>query len=333
MTTCSAPAGTHSRTIRATSATVRPERIVDQLLTMLTPISWGTTYVVTATLLPPDRPLLAAVLRALPAGLLILLLVRRMPPSPTWWWRFTVLGVLNFGAFFPLLFFAAYRLPGGVAATVSTVQPLLVAGFAWLLLRTRTPVGQLLAALVGVLGVALMTIGAKVHLDPLALVAMVVATGMLGFGIVLAKRWGSPGSPLMSAGWQMTLGGLLLAPFTLAFEGLPDTLTGSNLLGYLYLATIGGAISYWLWFRGIERLTPTTVSLLGLANPLTATLAGLVILGEFLTAGQTVGLAVALLALVAGQTIGRQSSGEPQRQDSGAVPAAGGDVHRHRVRD
>jgi len=47
---------------------------------------------------------------------LLLTLTRRLPRG-SWWWRAAVLGLLNFGAFFPLLFFAAYRLPGGVAAT------------------------------------------------------------------------------------------------------------------------------------------------------------------------------------------------------------------------
>ena len=279
--------------------------VADRLLTMLAPASWGTTYVVTATLLPPDRPMLAAALRALPAGLLVLALVRRLPPAPVWWWRFLVLGVVNFAAFFPLLFFAAYRLPGGVAATMSAAQPLMVAGLAWLVLSTRTPARQLVAAVVGVAGVALLTLTAAARLDPVAVVAMLAAVGLISLGIVLGKRWGSPGSPLMSTGWQMTLGGLVLAPFTVAFEGLPDSLSLANIAGYGYLATIGGALSYLLWFRGIERLSPTSVSLSTLVNPLTATLAGLLILGQTLTAPQVVGLAVALGALVIGQTVGR----------------------------
>lgn len=285
---------------------IRMERSMrDRLLTMLAPVSWGTTYVVTATLLPPDRPLLAALLRALPAGLLVLLVVRRMPPAPIWWLRFTVLGVVNFAAFFPLLFYAAYRLPGGVAATLGAVQPLMVAGLAWLALRTRTPARQLLAALAGVAGVALMTLTAQAHIDALAVVAMLTGVALMALGIVLAKRWGSPGHPLVSTAWQMTLGGLMLAPATLAVEGLPAGLTTANVLGYTYLATIGGAVAYVLWFRGIARLSPTTVSLLTLSNPLTATLAGLVVLGQTLTVPQVVGLAVALGALVAGQTLSR----------------------------
>jgi probable blue pigment (indigoidine) exporter len=277
----------------------------DRLLTMFAPVSWGTTYVVTVTLLPPDRPLLAALLRALPAGLLVLLLVRRLPPAPVWWWRFLVLGVVNFAAFFPLLFYAAYRLPGGVAATLGAVQPLMVAGLAWLVLRTRTPVPQLLAALAGVAGVALMTLTAQARIDALAVVAMLGGVGLMAVGIVLGKRWGSPGHPLVSTAWQMTLGGLVLAPVTLALEGLPATVTVANVVGYTYLATIGGALAYLLWFRGIERLSATTVSLLTLSNPLTATLAGLIVLGQTLTTTQVAGLATALTALVAGQTLGR----------------------------
>jgi probable blue pigment (indigoidine) exporter len=283
----------------------------DRLLTMLAPASWGTTYVVTATLLPPDRPLLAALLRALPAGLLVLLVVRRMPPAPIWWLRFLVLGVVNFAAFFPLLFYAAYRLPGGVAATLGTAQPLMVAGLAWLVLRTRTPVRQLLAALAGVAGVALMTLTAQARLDVLAVVAMLAGVALMAVGIVLAKRWGSPGHPLVSTAWQMTLGGLLLAPVTLAVEGLPTSLNTANVLGYTYLATVGGAIAYVLWFRGISRLSPTTVSLLTLSNPLTATLAGLVVLGQTLTAAQVAGLTVALGALVVGQVVSRPAAREP----------------------
>ncbi len=105
-------------------------------LTAVAPISWGMTYVVTLEWLPPDRPLLSGLLRALPAGLLAIAIGRRLPHG-SWWWRAAVLGVLNIGAFFALLFLAAYRLPGGVAATLRAVGPLATAGFALALLGER----------------------------------------------------------------------------------------------------------------------------------------------------------------------------------------------------
>lgn len=69
-------------------------------LTALAPVSWGTTYVVTTELLPPERPLFTALVRALPAGLLLLVFARVLPRG-AWWWKAGVLGALNIGAFFP----------------------------------------------------------------------------------------------------------------------------------------------------------------------------------------------------------------------------------------
>ncbi|MDN4173447.1 hypothetical protein QWY28_10870 [Nocardioides sp. SOB77] len=84
-------------------------------LAAVAPTAWGTTYLTAEALLPPDRPLFGAAVRALPAGLLLLAWCRRLPRGD-WWWRAVVLGLCNIGLFFPVLFLAAYALPGGLAA-------------------------------------------------------------------------------------------------------------------------------------------------------------------------------------------------------------------------
>ena len=63
-------------------------------------------------------------------GLLLLLLMRRLPARRDWG-RVLILSALNIGVFQALLFVAAYRLPGGLAAVVGAIQPLLVMGLAW----------------------------------------------------------------------------------------------------------------------------------------------------------------------------------------------------------
>ena len=70
------------------------------LLTAVAPAAWGTTYIVTEKFLPPDRPLFAALVRALPIGL-VLLAWRRQLPRGDWWWKATVLGLFNIGAVLP----------------------------------------------------------------------------------------------------------------------------------------------------------------------------------------------------------------------------------------
>ncbi|MEV0050626.1 EamA family transporter [Saccharopolyspora shandongensis] len=281
-----------------------PTQLRDVLLTAIAPVSFGTVYVATTLLLPPDRPLLAAAARALPAGLLILAFTRTLPRG-AWWWKTAVLGMLNVGAFFALLFVAVYRLPGGLAATFGALQPLIVAALAVPLLKIRTPRAVLLACVAVAVGVALMTTTAATTPDPVGIAAMLAATSLMGLAIVLGKKWGSPVPAPTMTGWQLTIGGLVLAPLTLVTEGLPATLTAENLIGFAYVGLIGTALAYTMWFRGVQRLAPTSTSLLSTANPLVAALAGFVFLGQTLTPWQITGFTIALVALAVGQSMNR----------------------------
>ena len=74
-------------------------------LAALTPIIFGTTYLLTSNFLPPGRPLLAALMRSLPTGL-VLIIGSRLPQR-TWLFRFLILSVLYASGLFPLLFVAA----------------------------------------------------------------------------------------------------------------------------------------------------------------------------------------------------------------------------------
>ncbi|MGB3819774.1 EamA family transporter, partial [Achromobacter pulmonis] len=131
-------------------------RSTDLLLTATAPAIWGSTYVVTTLMLPQGYPLTVAMLRALPAGILLLLAVRRLPHG-IWWLRTAILGALNFSVFWALLFVAAYRLPGGVAATLGAIQPLVVILLARALLGSPVRGLAVLAALAGILLFVLLT--------------------------------------------------------------------------------------------------------------------------------------------------------------------------------
>ena len=269
-------------------------------VTALAPAAWGTTYLVTTELLPPGRPLLAATVRALPVGLLMVALGRQLPRGAGWWKAF-VLGALNIGAFFALLFYAAYRLPGGVAATLGAVQPLLVAALAVPLLGQRLSGRTLVYGLTGVVGVAMLVLRGDAALDGPGLLAGVAATASMAVGVVLTKRWGRPVSLFSFTGWLLAAGGVLLLPLALVVEGLPHAVTVPNLAGFAYLAVVTTGLGYAVWLRGIERLPATSVSFLGLMSPVVATVAGWVALGEALTGWQLVGMLLALGSLVLAQ--------------------------------
>jgi probable blue pigment (indigoidine) exporter len=288
---------TGSSPLRAASG----RRATTVALTALAPASWGTTYAVTTELLPAGHPLFSGLMRALPAGLLALAITRVLPRGD-WWWKAAVLGVLNIGALYPLLFLAAERLPGGVAATLGAAQPLLVAGLAVAALHDRPTVWRLTWGVIGVAGVGLVVLGPQARLDAVGVLAGLGGTAAMAAGIVLLKRWGRPAGvgPLTLAGWQLASGGLLLLPLTFAIEGAPPRLDAGAVGGYLWLGTVGGLIAHTLWSRGIATLPVGASAPLVLLSPLVATVVGIA-LGESLSLPQSVGFVLALAALLAAQ--------------------------------
>ncbi|MCL8015797.1 EamA family transporter [Streptomyces sp. AS02] len=270
-------------------------------LTALAPASWGSTYAVTTELLPPGHPLFSALMRALPAGLLGLAIARVLPRGD-WWWKAAVLGVLNIGVLYPLLFVAAQRLPGGVAATLGATQPLLVAGLAIAVLHDRPTLWRWGWGVIGVVGVGLVVLGPAARLDPVGVFAGLGGTAAMAAGIVLMKRWGRPAGagPLTLAGWQLTAGGLLLLPLALAIEGPPPGIDAGAAVGYLWLGSVGGLIAHTLWFRGIGRLPVGASAPLVLLSPLVAAVVGIA-LGESLSVLQSLGFVLALAAMLAAQ--------------------------------
>ncbi|MPV37042.1 EamA family transporter [Georgenia subflava] len=270
--------------------------------TVLAPVVWGTTYATTTLFLPDGHPLWSGVLRALPAGLIALALSRSLPRG-AWWWRSLVLGTLNIGAFFPLLFVAAYLLPGGIAAVLGATSPLIIAALALPLLGERPTWWRLGWGVLAVVGVALAVLGPAVALNPVGVLAGVVGTTSMALGTVLSKRWGRPAGPVAYAGWQLTAGGLVILPVALWLEGPPPELDAAAVGGYLWLGLVGALVAYVLWFRGVGRLPVGAVAFLPLVSPLVATVLGWAVLDESLTAVQASGLALALVAVTCAQQV------------------------------
>lgn len=269
-------------------------------LTALTPAVWGTTYIVATQFLPEGRPMFAAAIRALPVGVAFVLWSRRLPTG-SWWWRSVVLGFLNIGAFFAMLFVAAFRLPGGVAATAGAIQPLVAAGIATVVLSEAFTQRTAVAGGAGIVGVAMLVLGPDAGLDPIGVAAAVAGTLSMATGVVLTKHWGRPVDLITFTGWQLTAGGVMLVPVVAFTEGFPTTISGTNVAGFAWLAVIGTGLAYANWFRGIAELPISVSSFLGLLSPLVATIAGWLVLDQTLTPPQLVGAILVLTAVIAPQ--------------------------------
>ncbi|GIM88389.1 EamA family transporter [Paractinoplanes toevensis] len=271
-------------------------------VTALAPIAWGTTYYVTHRYLPADYPLYGAAIRALPAGVL-LLLVRRRLPTGSWWWRSLVLGALNMGAFFALIYLAAQTLPTSIASTIMATSPVMLMLFAWAAMSERPRAVHLAGAGIGVAGVCLMLLTGPVAVDAGGVLASVSAMVMSSFGYVLAKKWSSDIDVFSLTSWQLVAGGLILLPAAVLVEGAPPALGAGAGLAFGYVTVVATALAFAAWFAGLRHLSAGTVGLVGLLNPVTGVLLGTAVGGETLSVQQVSGLVLVFLGVLLGQPI------------------------------
>ena len=262
------------------------------------PLIWGTTYVATTLWLPPNRPLLAGLMRALPVGLLLLAVFRRLPPGG-WWGRMLVLGVLNIGLFFPFFFIAVYRLPGGVAATLSAGQPFLVALFAWPLLQIRPAPRTLGLAASGIAGIGLLVLG-PARPRRRGRRRRAGRGGLHGPGNRTDQALGAPGAraPVhrLATGGRRAAAGAPGPALRVARHVNRDQPGGLRLSGadqyrpgYANLVLGGGPLG------------AAAATFLMLLSPVVATLLGFLVLGQTLTPLQLGGALLVLASVAAGQ--------------------------------
>jgi DME family drug/metabolite transporter len=181
-------------------------------------------------------------------------------------------------------FFSAVAGTGVVTGTVVALGTAPVAtGLCGLLLFGERPTRWWAAATVlAVVGcVVLVTAGGSGTADvrPAGVALALLAGAAYGLYTSAAKALLDRGVPVVSA-MAATLGGgaVLLAP--LGVRGLAELSEGRSLLMVAWLGLAATAVAYLLFARGLRRLPAATVGTLSLAEPLTATVLGLVVLGE-----------------------------------------------------
>ncbi|GLY15640.1 ABC transporter permease [Kineosporia sp. NBRC 101677] len=276
-------------------------------LTAVAPIVFGSTYYVTSHTLPADHPFYGGALRALPAGLLLLLITRQLPKG-SWWWRSLVLGALNFGAFFTLIYITAQLLPTSVASTTMATSSVMLMLLAWPLLAERPQVLAVAGAVVGIAGVAVMLLGnyGGEGIDYRGVLASLAAMILSSLGAILTKRWSPKINILALTSWQLIAGGLIILPVAIAVEGAPPAMTAERLAGYGYVTFVATALGFTLWFNGLKRLDAATVGLIGLLNPVSGVVLGVLLASEPFGVRQIVGVTLVVLGILLGQPIARR---------------------------
>ena len=281
--------------------------VLPWFLAVMAPVVWGSTYFVTQKWLPGADPVwLAAVRVGIPALFMVWLV-----PVPVWQKfgaRLLLMSLLNISLFSGLLFYSISVLPGGVAATLVATLPLQVI-LLRLLAGQGAEVTHLLAAVGGVIGVGMLLWRADTELALPGIVAALSAAFVMAAGVLMASRYSADIKPLQLTAAQISLGGVCLLVFAgLSGHPFPEV-TQEGVIAMLWMGPVGMGVAYWAWFRAMASVPVHKLAFLGLLNPVVAVLGGVVIMGEMLTSGQLVGMAIILCCVILAQLVGNRRAG------------------------
>lgn len=263
---------------------------------------WGTSG--TAQRFAPGGydPLVIGALRLLVGGAALLCLAvwrRELGHFRDWNWR-QVLGAALCISSYQLCFFAGVHLTGVAVGTMVAIgcAPVLSGFFGHFLFGERLRPRWWLATSLAVTGCTLLGLGsAALHVNIwgilLALGAGLVYAAYNFFLKALLARHPPTAVVAVASGG----GALLLLPVLWRCDPL-WLLQWRSVAVVLHLGLATLALSYWLLARGLRGLPASTVVTLGLAEPVTATLLGLVVLGERLHSLSAAGIVLVFAGLL-----------------------------------
>ncbi len=282
------------------------------LLVVLAAVLWGTTG--TAQALGPDGidPLVVGWARMAVggAGLVVLARIRHAEhhPLPRGWLVTAIVSV----AAYQLTFFGGVRLAGVALGTAVGIGSAPIWGglVDWRFIGWRPSPRWVTAAVIAISG-AVLVAGqpGDAERPELGLLLAVGAGASYAIYAYALQQLARAGDADRVAATVFAGAALLLAP-TLLLGGAGKLLTGRGSLMALHLGIVATTLSYALFTRGVRHTAIATATLLSLAEPLTAVILGITVVGEDLTGAAAVGVAL----LLAGVTIA--ATAQPSKRRS-----------------
>ena len=290
-------------------------------------IVWGTTWLAVHVGLETLPPLSFAGVRFLIAsGALFLALLARGARLPRSWpeWRLIIqTGFLAFGVAYALQFWGQQYVASGLAAVLFATVPLCTLILAHFALPDEPLTrNKLMGVIVGLLGVVIIfsnQLQGDGGMAAVACLGFLVASFSMAAAQVLIKSRGTRIDAMVLASTQMAVGGVLLMTMAFVVEGNPLRLSWSApaVGAILYLALVGSATAFLLFYWLLKRMQVTRVSAMMLVHPVVALGLGTAFLDETLDWRAAFG---ALTILVGVSLILRRGSGRRRRSARSSQP-------------
>ncbi|MFS0673550.1 EamA family transporter [Ornithinibacillus sp. 179-J 7C1 HS] len=269
-------------------------------LILLAGILWGTTGTTQAFAPDSAHPIAIGASRLAVGGLFLLLIVlitgkwnfKNWPMKPTLLASFCM-------AVFQPLFFSAVTITGVAIGTVVAIgsAPVLSGFMEWIILKKRPRMIWWFSTFLSILGCLLLFVNKdSVQVDPFGIV-MALGAGLSFAGYTLASReLVDHYSSLSVVAIVFSISAVFLSPFLFIYDmAWITSLRGLSVS--LHLGIVATGIAYLLFVKGLTRVPSSTAVTLALAEPLTAALLGVFVLGESLSFVSWIGLVLLLVGI------------------------------------
>jgi DME family drug/metabolite transporter len=271
-------------------------------LVLIATALWGTMGTAQELTPDPGTPMSAGAVRILIGGSALLLAGRLLGLRPPFGARPVIRLQIILGgvavAVFQVAFFSTMSTLGVALGTVVVIgcAPVFAGLCASFFHRASLTRAWWVATAVAVVGCALVTLpGSGARFATAGIAVAVLAGFSYGVFTVVSKPPVREHEPIVVMGSMLLIGGLLLLPFGLAdWQWLT---TPSGLVSALYQGLATSAAAFLLFAVGLRHLSSATAATLSLAEPLTAAVLGLVVLGERFHLVQALGGVLLFLAL------------------------------------
>ncbi len=259
---------------------------------------WGTTGTSQAFAPAGFDPLVIGTLRlALGGGAMLAMVMLRSGTTPLlrgWPLRGT-LAAAAFTALYQVCFFAGVAKTGVAVGTIVGIGSAPVAGglFGFLFRKERLGRFWYLATTLAITGCAVLTLSSDkdVFIDPLGVLLAIGAGVAYAAYTLVIKGLLEQHDPDATIAVVFCVGALILSPL-LAGRDMAWLAAPRSIAVVLHLGLVTAALAYWFFTRGLQRIQVSTAVTLSLAEPLTAGLLGLLLLGERLNQLSFVGIAL-----------------------------------------
>lgn len=265
---------------------------------------WGTTWAAIRIGLEGIPPFTGVSLRFAIASLAVFAAARLLGIRLQWHRRAVHLGLLNavlsFSVSYGVVYWAEQWVPSGLAAVLFSTFPLFVAVLAHFQLpgerlTARSGAGILLgfAGVLVIYSEDLTTLaGAGALGASLVFLISPLAAAVASVGI---KRWGAGIDAFTLTAAPMGLTAAIMGIVAFWFErDRPVVFDGTSIGALFYLALVGSALTFSLYFWLLSRLPATRLSLISYGVPIVAVLVGTLVLDESLTGRIGIGAGMVL---------------------------------------